>query len=320
MKLQNLTKSLPGRIDVFFCSASFESRCEALARTLNPEDIGRVFICANRENEGLMQSSLNFLKSRFEGRSKVAKLSSKEPVVTLRALQDAIRESSDETPKRFLVDVTTFTHEALLILVGLLHFTLKASDEVLFAYVPAERYADWLSRGISDVRSVLGYPGNLSPRKRIHLVVLVGHEWERAEQLIRAYEPAKVSLGFGKREESINESHFTRNVDNFKRLSQQFPEVESFEFSCNNALLTQDALNKQLLTLDDEFRTVIAPMNTKISTVGVGSFGIFHPEVQLCYAQAAIYNTSEYSTPSEDCYLFGFNELRRSGENALFRH
>ena len=75
-----------------------------------------------------------------------------------------------EGAHRFVIDATTFTRESLLILVRFLKQSLKTSDSVQFLYAPAKEYSigtqyedKWLSRGIREVRSVLGYPGDFLP-------------------------------------------------------------------------------------------------------------------------------------------------------------
>ena len=40
--------------------------------------------------------------------------------------------------------------------------------------------AKWLSRGIGEVRSILGYSGTLKPSRSNLLIVIVGYEYERA--------------------------------------------------------------------------------------------------------------------------------------------
>ena len=49
---------------------------------------------------------------------------------------------------------------------------------------------------------------------------------------------------------------------------------------------------------------LIAPMNTKISTVGAALLAMEDDTIQLCYATAHQYNEKGYSTPGQECYYF----------------
>jgi hypothetical protein len=45
-------------------------------------------------------------------------------------------------------------------------------------------------------------------------------------------------------------------------------------------------------------------MNTKISTVGAALAAIKQESIQLCYAQANIYNVERYSAVSDEVFIF----------------
>ena len=63
--------------------------------------------------------------------------------------------------------------------------------------------------------------------------------------------------------------------------------------------------------------TVMAAMNTKISTLAVGLYALQNPEVQVSYAQADVYNYERYSEAADDVYVFNmlsvFSELLPPG-------
>ena len=43
----------------------------------------------------------------------------------------------------------------------------------------------------------MGYMGEMKPAMPLHLVVMLGFEYERAQQAIDAYEPDYISIGYG---------------------------------------------------------------------------------------------------------------------------
>lgn len=212
---------------------------------------------------------------------------------------------------RTVVDITSMSHELLSILIALLNSQGQLSGATL-CYTGAKQYSFntteaeiWLSKGVNTIRSVLGFPGEQLPSKPLHLVIPMGFEVERAFEVISAYEPAALSLGLGRREASISDAHFESNSRFFKRLEDFVKDQEiecetlsTFSFSCIDPIDTKNDLANHLAKHSD-FNTVICPLNTKISTVGVALLCLERPEIQLCYAQPIEYNVDGYATPDE---------------------
>ena len=306
--------SLPSRIvepvDIFICSASFESRCRSVANFLEASLVKCVLVCTNDNFPDIVSGNGKYLGDRYAGKSKMVWLSTENPLRTADSLQDAIRSTAGNLPKRYLVDVTTFTHEALLILLKILQLGLKTTDSVTFVYVTAGEYSvgdkdenKWLSKGIGEVRSVLGYPGSILPTRRSHLVIMAGFESERADRLIEEYGPNKISLGLGDPTSSVNPDYYLMNQAAHAKIRAKYTDVMDFTFSCLDPIVTKAEV-KAHIELAPDHNVLIAPMNTKISTVGVALLAFEDNSVQLCYATAHQYNERNYSRPGDDCYLF----------------
>ena len=213
---------------------------------------------------------------------------------------------------KLLVDITSFSHELLVLLLGMLH-ELGKLDRTSLIYVGAAAYstntepnAMWLSRGVKNVRSVLGFPGTMLPSRKLHLIILTGFEVERASEVILRYEPASLSIGLGAKEQSISDSHHSKNKEFFDGItafatSQDYgtDEVSQFSFSCISPTETRDQLIAHINELGgfSQKNLVICPLNTKLSTVGVVLAAIQHPEIQICYAEPEEYNTDGYALP-----------------------
>ena len=165
----------------------------------------------------------------------------------------------------------------------------------------------WLSEGIAEIRSVLGFSGDLAIRGGLKLVVLAGFEWDRARRLIDAYDPSMLAIGLGRRADAIEEIHYEKNEYFVEKLMHHYPDAIQFEFSCNDAVATAEIIAKQCR--DMSLTPVVAPLNTKISTVGAALAAITDPRIQLCYAQAAVYNCASYSIPSEYFRVFSISLL-----------
>jgi hypothetical protein len=54
---------------------------------------------------------------------------------------------------------------------------------------------------------------------------------------------------------------------------------------------------------------VIAPLHTKLSTIGVGLYALEHTEAQVCYAPVEEYNETAYSAPGRDIYTIPLASL-----------
>ena len=84
--------------------------------------------------------------------------------------------------------------------------------------------------------------------------------------------------------------------------------VDHFNFAGRNPIEARDCIIAQA-EKHAEHNIVIAPMSTKLSTIGVGLAAFTRVEYQICYAEAAQYNYLHYSVPSDRCYLLDLPEL-----------
>lgn len=306
--LKDLGRTVGSRFDYFICCASFEDRCKSIADQLDPREIGYAVIAENANLRKYVGANSNYLVQRFAHRHARALMDTDDPIRSADALADALAAlRAEDRGDRCLVDISTFTHESLLILFRILEFWVDDRTTIDFVYTRASDYSlkddpedKWLSRGIREVRSVIGYPGELSPLRTTHLIILVGFEYDRALSLIREYEPSLISLGRAKHGKPPDRELIQVIDRRIERIRGQVANVAEFEFPCLDALGTAEAIKRQVAQVGS-YNTVIAPMNTKVSTLGAAHYAIQNPEVQLCYAQAELYNYANYSRPGEKC-------------------
>src|SRR5262249_6946324 len=153
------------------------------------------------------------------------------------------------------------------------------------------------------------YPGELLPSRSIHLILLAGFELERAIGLIREFEPSHVSLGCGDRTSEYTKPHQSTNehtIESIQRAQSIASHVERFEFDPYSPVSAQSAVEAQWRKHQD-MNTVISPLNTKLSTLGVARFAMATEAVQVCYAQPLFYNVEWYSESRDD--VWGFEEV-----------
>ena len=306
-----LPAAVGGPIDVFLCSASYEERCTSIASVLGPAtEVRYPLVCHNQKAVPQVYKSVERLQQIFSGKATRVALDKSDPLRTADQIQGALSRVIDESrPQRYVVDITTFTHEALLILLRILQRQLTKRDTVHLVYATAAEYAvgmkpeeKWLSKGVQDVRSVLGYPGTVRPSRRSHLIVLVGFEGERAAELIDSYEPNVVSLGFGDEKSGTEMGHQAVNRLVFQTVASKVRSYKEFVFSTSDPFQAESAVRDQVQA-EPDCNVLIAPMNTKISTVGVAGAAFSNDDIRLCYASAVQYNVGGYSRPGEHCYL-----------------
>lgn len=303
-------------IDVFICCASFEERSISIAHNLAEADIARVAVFFNRDYLPVVKSNLEKLKEAFHNCSRTFELDTGDPLFTADRIVEAfIWLFAKGEPRRIVVDITSFTRESMLILLRLLYDHRPAAASIEFLYANAAEYSvgdsvdkKWLSRGHKEVRSVLGYSGVLVPSKQSHLIVLVGFEDERALTLVHECEPAKITLGIADETDWATGPHQDTNVHRIMRLRNIVGEVEGFTFSGYDALATKRAI-QTIVERGRSYNSIVAPMNTKISTIGAAMVALENEAVQICYSQADVYNISGYSKPGKYFFHVGIDEL-----------
>ncbi len=305
-----------GAIDIFICSSGFEDRSTYLGLSLNKHHIQRAIIFHIEDTYKL--SEINALKIK----NNLPKLETitypkNSPLIVydkFYKLFDEIKNNRlNDRKLKIVIDVTTFTREVLLILIKLFSIEdFKSSFEVQLAYTPAESYADnendlWLTKGIREIRSVLGYAGMQSPSKELLLILLCGFEEERAEEIIKSFEPNKLILGKASLKDSINIRLNDISNEKIKHILNNKNSIllDEFEFSCTDIKETKGQIDLIIEKYGASFNIVVAPLNNKISTIGVALSCIKNENIQICYASANQYNINSYSKGSD--YFLTFN-------------
>lgn len=305
IKINEINKSVPD-LDLFISAVSFEQRAFTLLDSITQSKVKKIWFCFN-ENEGEFYSD-NMDKATQYSNHNFLKFSTDDPLITAQTLAEKFNEPG--TFKNVLLDVTTFTHEGLLIVYKFLDLFKEKIENLYIGYVGAKEYSinessdddKWLSKGTKTIRSVLGYPGILNPSKKNHLIILFGFESERVSKLIENFEFDKVSVGLGPEYDSILPNHYTINRKRHLEILKQYPFAETFEFSLKDPFSTKAQIEQQINKFND-YNVVIAPLNNKLSTIGVAMVALENIKVQICYVRAHEYNYKGYSTPSEECYV-----------------
>lgn len=214
---------------------------------------------------------------------------------------------------KLIVDCTTFRREELLVLLRELSLcSARLKRRTFFVYSSASKMGSWLSSNVRELRPVIGFPGDVRPSRNTHLILLAGIEHHRAKAAIEAFEPVGISLGTVPRDVSVTDEIHSRNLELRNYLMTHYDNVvHEFGFSAVDPFSVIDALKDIELQYRD-FNVIIAPFNTKLSTLGAGAFALRTNAVQLCYAEVEVYNVLNYSEPGELVYVVALAELLES--------
>lgn len=293
INLCNFANKFQDGVSLFIGMVSFEERCMSIFANLKQAP-DHILLFKNLGAGAIAQNNLDQMVGLFGGEAKVVELDINSPTGTAdayaRNLTPLILSTSISS---ILVDITTFTHEQLLILLRVLD-QLKPSCRIVMGYTGAERYSTntdiehvWLTRGVAQIRSVLGYPGRLSPSKKLHLIVIVGFEHERVAAVIEQFEPARLTLICGDPEKSVSSSHYEVNRHFFQKVTAFVERTKSTQtavdtcyISCVDPFEARDTVLR-CASLDGGYNVVVCPMNTKTSTVGAGMAAIRDERIQI---------------------------------------
>ncbi|MES5099534.1 hypothetical protein ABUK73_15000 [Agrobacterium sp. BA1120] len=285
---------------------SFEERSTVVSEAAAPGMCRRGVLFISGGRSELAQRRIEAVAARHPS-LRLVELRIDDPLGTAMSIHDALTSISLNNA---IIDVTAFRREELLMLLQVLRgIDSSKRRNCRLVYVTAGKMADPLSSKVTQCRSVVGYAGEIWPTRPTTLVVLMGFEIPRARAIIEAYEPRYLVLGRGRKNQSISEELSNMNDAFFKELASNYSNIENtFEFSARDPLLVADELQRAVPP-EVKSNIVVAPLHTKLSTIGVGLFAQRNKEVQVCYAEVGVYNEEAYSTVGAKTHILSLTEL-----------
>jgi hypothetical protein len=320
-KLTEINEKI-GNYDLFIGSCSFEDRCLSFAKNIDKNKITHAILSYTSEYLEYLNNNKTILENIFLSKVKSIEVRHSDPIFSIDNIRQSILNIIQyNNVVSILIDITTFTHETLLMLIRLLQ-KICPGINIDCVYSNASKYdsehsrnAKWLSKGIKEIRSVLGYSGNIVPTKKTHLIVIVGYEYERATSIINTIEPDSIALCYGRASDATTEKDKDANkhyLQLVKKMAISYNDIIQFEIKCNNPFDTCEILLNHVNSVSGK-NILILPLNNKISTVGASFAALKNSNIQLCYAPALIYNYSNYSSAGDSCYIFNISEtLKRN--------
>lgn len=314
VKLSRLNSSLASEYDIFICSSSFESRCLSVAQRIRRKKIKKALILENKNGSSIIHQNTKIINSYYPLSGKVLAINFEDPIGIADMLWTEISRGFSGKKINVLVDITTFTHEVLMICLKILSLK-KNIAKITCVYVNADDYCPdqepekkWLSRGSKELHSVLGYSGMLFPSQKDRLIVIVGYEHRRAADVILSYEPNSLTLIYGTPDNATTEKNKDANKLYFELvqgMAFEYDDIECAQIPCDDPDKTSELLCELYEKHPDE-NLIVIPMNNKLSTVGVVKSLMKSQSVQACYSPAIVYNEENYSLPGSNCYIYEF--------------
>lgn len=305
--------------DFFVAFCGFEKRCLSVVQNVLSENMGKGIVYINNEVFSESRENLQVFKESLGSKIDIKEIDIFNPLdVADSFICDIIDGCKSIEKPKLLVDITSFTHEALLIFLAICNQLLD-NAQIDYTYCNAYIYASensgceeqWLSRGIKEVRSVLGYAGDIKPLNKTVMIMMVGYECERAWQIIDSVSPERLIITYndasGSTDQTNGDASFI-HASLLKDLAAYYQNVEQYMIPSNNPFDTKKELEKVISKIEPDVNIIIAPMNNKLATFGAGLVALDRPEIQLCYAPATYYNTSSYSVEGNSCYLFSLDK------------
>ncbi len=304
--------------DTYILSSSFENRCLAVTNHINQQTFNKCIIFRNIDfDEKVIQNS-NSIKKKLSNirNSDFVDLKINDPKFSFLNINKTIQSLFEKENKKCLIDITTFTHESLLMLLKAITKYKRSNDKVTFIYNAAKDYSyleeskekKWLTKGVKDTRSIIGYPGYFDPSQRSHLVILFGFERERTIRLIDEFEYNYISLAYADQKDSISEIHQKINEERHNEILKLYSNAKQFKISLKDPIETKNQILNYIKKTNsvEKGNIALAPMNNKLSTIGAGLAAIENPDIQLCYLQPNSYNTESYSISSDEFYFWEY--------------
>jgi hypothetical protein len=225
------------------------------------------------------------------------------PIKILIAIDKILKEKySSNNNVTITLDITTFPRGELLKLLYYLRHQPNIS-KIRILYISPEEYGDWLTQGYRYSIIPPFFEGPPTFDKKTALCLLTGFEYERAISLIDDIEPSSIIIG--------NPSPGT--ADKFKEISDEIIgkirksrriSNEIIDVPANDPFQCKKYLNAYLQTQKKDYNFYIAPMGSKLETIGLYLLYEENPFFRIIYPLPMIYNIGNYSKGMQDIYAF----------------
>lgn len=291
---------LPEKIDYFLMCASYEDRSMSFYDYVDVDRVRNFELFYFEEFLNFTSYNINKYEEKFHINKHALNISN--PISMADRLTYCF--SNITGIPNIVVDISTFTRESLLILLKFISLNRKKFSKIYLFYRCAE-VASELSSMVAQIRSVLGFMGNIELGKPLHLILLNGFETQRAKEMIDTIEPDFISIGSGAKEKSISDNLYDNNKNFTEQLIAYYRDGRNIN-SFNYSLIDSNEVKNTILSIVNrnlDHNYVLVPLSNKLSTVGAGLAGLENDAIQLCYSEVSNYNIEGYSKALDICFI-----------------
>ena len=301
-----------------FAAASFEERSLVITRNFLAEEGQPRDVHLANVIEHDRRHRINVAQFQTLGLDKISELNRFSSRDLWSWTWQAVRSAS---PGNAIIDITCFPRELLGMVLFAISLMRKkfASISVRYIAAPADGYAtqnpaleeseQWLSKGVSTIRSIVGFPGAFSGEKVGHLIALVGHEYDRLLEIIEYLEPSRLSISSERKMSSTSSGagNYSSRVAKELRTKIEVPKLGNIVYGSDSIREVYESLEKFGIDFDKE-NVGLAAMNTKLSFVGAALYALKERRIRMVYAVPNEYNPL-YCQGVGEFFQFDITEL-----------
>jgi len=293
----------------FFCHSSFEPRALASIRSsdrCHGIDYSFVFHSndylgseAYRENHGKIVEHLGSVSTNTPVEVPVD-CENRDDLI--HSYRDSIRKTLQQVDD-IALDMSTFTRGRMICLLDLI-IREKGDKPLYLFYSEPEKYATeqaenntaWMTKGAKNIVSVPGFGGDRQTEKKKLLVLLLGHDAERAVSVVETVDPdmiVVVSQGTLKHRKKLQEVFLRINANILEKYGPRIATIHTAPPRGWEAVY--DLFGRIHGMYCNQYNITACLDGTKMQVVGAVAFCQKHPGIELLYMEPEKYNCASYT-------------------------
>lgn len=202
-------------------------------------------------------------------------------VTSWRTIQETF--SCIQPESKIILDMTTMPRQ---IIWACLHFLEHAKVEVKCIYYRPETYGKWLSGDNGKPKLLFRHSGIAYPDRSTCLLLFTGFDLERTNQIVEAFEPAKVILIAPSGDQLDNAERCISSITG--RAETVVSSLDAY----SEIKILRDNLIELISDDTEHFNVIATTMGPRCSAVALYALNRSMPEVGLSYASSHLYNES----------------------------
>lgn len=178
------------------------------------------------------------------------------------------------------LDISTFNRQNLLTILYLFR-KKNGINKINCYYTTPKDTNEKISKYACNYSTIPLFGGKQSIDKNKLLLLLVGFEFDRARYLWEKVEPAKTIIAIG--DKPTNKKFLKVNKKVVSDLKVIMPSCD-VKISAKDPFKAQRDVEKIFKQYSDNYNIIVAPMNTKVQTLGLYLAWEKYPNVQIVYS------------------------------------